>query len=152
MNSARIVAAVLSLSSALLAGQTPQQSATAEAQITSTLHQMYEAEKRHDLKFVLAHMSEDFAEVAGDGKIYYRSDIEARWKDVELRDYRLSDCIFKLMTSDAAYQSCNMEVEATFNGKPFPQRFRVTWVWTQQNGHWLIRFEQGTIPSEAKKQ
>lgn len=125
-----------------------------EQKINSTLHQMYEAEKRRDLKFVLAHLAEDFAEVAGDGKIYHRSDIEAGWNDVELKAYKLSDCVFRLMASDAAYLSCNLEVEATYKGKAFPQRVRVTTVWTpQQSGQWVIRFEQGTIiPESAKKE
>ncbi|HXY26106.1 MAG TPA: nuclear transport factor 2 family protein [Candidatus Acidoferrum sp.] len=122
-----------------------------QKQISSTLHQMYEAEKRKDLNFVLSHLSDDFAEVAGDGNVYHRSDIEAGWSDVTLKDYKLSDCIFKLMTRDAAYLSCRMEVDATYKGQPLPQRFRVTTVWTRQKGAWLVRFEQGTTIAEQKK-
>ncbi len=134
-----------------LTAQLPSNDTQAEKQITATLHQMYEAEKRRDLDFVLTHLADDFAEVAGDGKIYHRSDIKAGWSDVELRDYKLSDCVFKLMTADSAYLSCIMEVDATFKGQPFPKRFRVTTVWTRQNDNWLIRFEQGTIIPEAPK-
>ncbi len=63
----------------------------------------------------------------------------------------MSDCILKLMTRDAAYLSCMMEVDATYKGQPFPQHFRVTAVWTQRKGTWLIRFEQGTITPEQRK-
>jgi len=149
---AQVVAvAVLFLSSGLVVGQDSTKESADEKQITSIIHQMYETEKRKDLKFVLSHLADDFAEVAGDGGVYHRSDIEAGWNDVVLKDYKLSDCTFKLMTGDAAYLSCKMEVDATYKGQPFPQRFRVTTVWTRTKGKWLIRFEQGTTIPEPKE-
>ncbi len=152
---ARVVAvAMLCLASGILAlGQSPKEEAVIEKQITGTLHQMYEAEKRKDLTFVLSHLADDFAEVAGDGGVYHRADIEAGWSDVVLKDYKLRDCVFKLMTREAAYLSCGMEIDATYKGQPFPKHFRVTTIWTRQNGQWLVRFEQGTIipePAERK--
>jgi ketosteroid isomerase-like protein len=153
MTIARVVAVVslcVSLSS-LAGGQSSKEKVAVEKHITDTLHQMYQAEKRKDLKFVLSHLAEDFAEVAGDGGIYHRADIEAGWSDMTLKDYMLSDCVFKLMTRDAAYLSCKMEVDATYKGQPFPKRFRVTTVWTKHKDDWLIRFEQGTIIPEASK-
>jgi ketosteroid isomerase-like protein len=147
-----VVVAALCISSAgLAAGQSPPEESAVEKQITGTIHQMYEAEKRKDLKFVLSHLGDDFAEVAGNGNVYHRADIEAGWSDVVLNDYRLSDCLFKLMARDAAYLSCKMELDATYKGQPFPQRFRVTTVWTRHKGDWLIRFEQGTIIPEPSK-
>jgi len=145
------VTALCLLSGGPVVGQSSTKESVVEKQITETLHQMYEAEKRKDLKFVLSHLAEDFAEVAGDGGVYYRADIEAGWADVVLRDYKLSDCAFKLMTRDAAYLACKMEVDATYKGQPFPQRFRLTTVWTRQKGEWLIRLEQGTIIPEPPK-
>lgn len=153
MTIVRVVAfAVLFLSSVgVVAGQSAKESAAVEKQITATLHQMYEAEKRKDLKFIFSHLAQDFAEVAGDGKIYRRSDIEAGWNDVVLKGYTLLDCVFKLMTRDSAYMSCKMEVDATYKGQPFPKQFRVTTVWNRQQGKWLIRFEQGTMLPEPAK-
>jgi len=153
MTIVRVVAvAVLCLSSTgVVAGQSAKELAAVEQQITTTLHQMYEAEKRKDLKFIFSHLSEDFAEVAGDGKVYHRADIEAGFKDVVLNDYKLTDCIFNLMTRDAAYMSCLMELNATYKGQPFPGRFRVTYTWTRRNKDWLLRFEQGTVVPEPAK-
>jgi len=153
MTIARVIAVlVLCLSlSGLATGQNPKEGAAVEKRITDTLHQMYEAEKRKDLKFVLSHLAGDFAEVAGDGGVYHRADIEAGWSDMALKDYTLSDCVFKLMTRDSAYLSCKMEVDAAYKGQPLPKRFRVTTVWTKHKDDWLIRFEQGTIISEASK-
>ncbi len=132
-------------------GQSAHEKSEAEAQITNTLRQMYEAEKRRDLKSVLSHLAEDFAEVAGDGGVYHRSDVEAGWNDVSVKDYQLSDCIFNLTTRDSAYLDCKMEVDATYKGQPLPPRFRVTTMWTRHRGEWLIRFEQGTIIPERKE-
>ncbi len=148
----RVVAvAVLWVSSSgLIVGQTTAESAL-EKQITGTLHQMYAAEKRRDLEFIHSHLADDFAEVAGDGKVYRWPDIQAGFKDVVLKDYNLTDCIFKLMTSDAAYLSCKMDVVATAKGQPFPARFRVTYIWTRESKDWLLRFEQGTVIPEPAK-
>ncbi len=148
----RVVAvAVLCLSSVgVVAGQSAKESAAVEKELTGLLHKMYDAEMRKDLKFILSHLADDFAEVGGDGKIYRRSDIEASWNDVVLKGYTLLDCVFKLMTRDSAYVTCRLEVNGTYKGHPFPKEFRVTWVWTRQQGQWLIRFEQGTALPEAK--
>ena len=140
----------LLLSTLLVSGVTSHDESASQQQISGTLRQMYEAEKRKDLDFVLSHLSDDFAEVAGDGNVYHRSDIQAGWSDVKLKEYKLSDCIFKLMTKDAAYLSCVMEVDATYKGQPFPSRQRVTTVWSRQQRAWRIRFEQGTIIPEKK--
>jgi ketosteroid isomerase-like protein len=146
-----LTASVLLVTSVFAGGLSSQDESAPQKQVSDTLHQMYEAEKRKDLHFVLSHLSDDFAEVAGDGNVFHRSDIEAGWSDVTLKDYKLSDCIFKLMTRNAAYLSCVMELDATYKGQPLPRRFRVTWVWTRQNGSWLVRFEQGTIIPEQKQ-
>jgi hypothetical protein len=104
MTMARIVSvAVLCISlCSALAGQRTKEEEAVERRITDTLHQMYEAERRKDLKFVLSHLADDFAEVAGNGGVYHRADIEAEWSNVALHDYKLSDCAFKLMTRDSA--------------------------------------------------
>jgi hypothetical protein len=153
MTMAKIVSvAVLCISScSALMGQRTKEEVAAEKRITDTLHQMYEAEKRKDLNFVLSHLADDFAEVAGNGGVYHRADIEAEWSNVVLHDYKLSDCAFKLMTRDSAYLSCRMEVDAAYKGQPFPGRIRVTTVWTRHGGEWSIKFEQGTTIAEPSK-
>jgi hypothetical protein len=81
---------------AFVGGLSSQDEPASQKQVTGILHQLYEAEKRKDLNFVLSHLSDDFVEVAGDGNVYHRSDIEVASSDVTLKDYKLSDCIFKL--------------------------------------------------------
>ncbi len=153
MRSARFIAAVVLCCACALpsVAQTQQEQTRAEKEITAIVHQMYDAEMRKDLNFVLAHLAADFAEVAGDGGVYHRADIEAGWADVALHSYSMTDCIFKLLTRDAAYLSCKLEGDVTYKGQPLPKLFRVTTIWTRQKGEWLIRFEQGTIIPPASK-
>jgi hypothetical protein len=129
-----------------LAGVSPGQTdLDTEKQLLTILHQMYAAEKKHDLNFIRSYLSDDFAEVAGDGRVYHWKDIEGGFAEMELRDYKLSDCVTNLVTSDAAYMSCAMEADASFNGTPLPRLFRVTWLWTRAKDRWVVRFEQETV-------
>ena len=122
-----------------------QDAAQTETQLLTTLHKMYAAEKKHDLNFIRSYLSDDFAEVGGDARVYQWRDIEAGFPDMELREYKLSDCVTKLVTSDAAYITCAMEVDASFKGNPLPRLFRVTWLWTHAKDGWVLHFEQSTI-------
>ncbi len=134
------------------AGSTKVPDETAvQKEIMETLRSMYEAEKRQDINFVFEHLSDDFAEVAGDGKVYHKSDIAPVAKEMHLNEYSLSECHFKLMKPDAAYLTCDMKVDAEFKGQPLPSHFRVTWVWTHEKTGWLVRFEQATVIPEAPK-
>jgi len=151
MKIATIVAVALCFPPCILAAGQTHQEAAVEKRLTDTLDQMYQAEKRKDLKSVLSHLADDFAEVAGDGGIYHRADIEAGWANVVLNDYKLSDCVFKLLARDSAYLTCKLEVDATYKDQPFPRHFRLTTVWTRQKDEWLIRLEQGTIIPEPAK-
>lgn len=140
------VAVLCMLVVGVVAAQSEKESAAAEKQIKDTLGQMYAAEERRDLNFIRAHLADDFAEVAGDGRVYHWADIEAGFNDVVLKSYKLTDCIFKLTTPDSAYMTCRMDLEATYKGQPFPSSQRVSYFWTRQNKKdWLLRFEQGTI-------
>ncbi len=141
----RILNQAIALLCALTAVAPAQSTADTETQLLTNLRQMYEAEKKHDLNLIRSHLSDDFAEVAGDGRVYYWKEIESGFADMELREYKLSDCVTKLVTSDAAYLSCAMEVDASFKGNPLPRLFRVTWLWTRAKNRWVLRFEQGTI-------
>jgi hypothetical protein len=54
-----------------------QGDAQTETQLLTTLHKMYAAEKKHDFNFIRSYLSDDFAEVGGDARVYnwkrYRS-------------------------------------------------------------------------------
>lgn len=141
----RIFVFVVAFICAASAVSVAQSDADIETQLLSTLQRMYAAEKKHDLTFIRSYLSDDFAEVGGDGRVYGWKDIAAGFADMELRQYKLSECVSKLVAPGAAYLSCAMEVDATFKGNPLPRLFRVTWIWTRANDHWVVRFEQATI-------
>ncbi len=141
----RAVICVIALICAFTVVTPAQVDADTERQLLAILQQMYAAEKKHDLNFIRSYLSDDMAEVAGDGRVYHLKDIEAGFADMELREYKLTDCVTKLVTSDAAYLSCAMAVDASFKGTPLPRLFRVTWLWTRVKDRWRLRFEQATI-------
>ena len=129
-----------------LTGVLPAQSGTeTQDRLLSTLHQMYAAEKTHDLTTIRSHLADDFAEVAGDGGVYHWKEIEAGAADMQLRDYKLSDCVTTLIAPKAAYISCRMEVDASYKGIALPRLMRVTWLWSRAKDRWLLRFEQATV-------
>ena len=141
----RVLVFIVALICAVSAVSVAQSDAEIETQLLTTLNRMYAAEKKHDLNFIRSYLSDDFAEVGGDGRVYRWKDIAAGFADMELRQYKLSECVSKLVASSAAYLSCAMEVDATFKGNPLPRLFRVTWIWTSANDRWVVRFEQATI-------
>lgn len=141
----RIVICAIALICGLTVVTPAQVDADTEKQLLVILDQMYAAEKKHDLNFIRSYLADDFAEVAGDGRVYHFKDIEAGFADMELRDYKLSDCVTKLVASGAAYLSCAVEVDASFKGTPLPRLLRVTWLWTRVKDRWWLRFEQATI-------
>ncbi len=119
-----------------------------EKHLTETLHRMYEAEKRGDLAFILSQMADDFTEIGGDGLIYRVGDIKEHFHEVKLKSYSLQEMQFHQMTPDSAYVSYLLTVDATFQGKQFPGKFRIGTVWTRVDDKWLVRFEQGTVIPE----
>ncbi|MGZ4836225.1 MAG: nuclear transport factor 2 family protein [Terriglobales bacterium] len=140
------VIALLCLLTGISSAQT---NGVTEKQLLTILHQMYAAEKKHDLNFIRSYLSDDFAEVGGDGRVYHWKDVEAGFADMELREYKLSDCVTKVVASEVAYMSCAMQVDASFKGNALPRLFRVTWLWTRANDRWVVRFEQATIVPAA---
>jgi ketosteroid isomerase-like protein len=69
---------------------------------------------------------------------------------MQLCDYQLSDCLTRRLARDAAYMTCRMEVDASYQGTPLPRVMRVTWVWSRVKGRWLVRFEQATVVAAAE--
>ena len=124
----------------------PQASDTKlEKELLAVLRPMYAAEQRHDLAYVKSHLDPDFAEVAGDGNIYRFDAIEKGFADMQLNRYELTDCVARAMHVNAAYLTCKMEVDATYQGTPLPKNMRVTWLWKKSQSGWKVSFEQATL-------
>jgi hypothetical protein len=122
-----------------------------EQEITGILQQMYEAEQRRDLDFVLPHLTTDFTEVAGDGGIYHREDIIREWPNVKLMRFKISGFVFRQLSANVAYLSYRLDMNAQYKDQPFPASERVTTIWVMQQGQWRVCFEQGTVIPTAEK-
>ncbi len=111
---------------------------------------MLDAEKGKDTKVILDSLADDFTELGSDGGVYFKSDVAAAVPTVEVKDYKLSDLRFRLLTPDAAILMYRLEVDATVGGQAIPRLHRVSTVWTRKDGQWFARFHQGTpIPPAA---
>jgi hypothetical protein len=116
-----------------------------EKELLAVLHPMYAAEQRHDLAYVKSHLDADFAEVAGDGNVYGFEAIEKGFADMQLKHYELTDCMARAMDLNAAYLTCRMKVDASYQGTPLPKEMRVTWLWKKSASGWKVSFEQATL-------
>lgn len=118
---------------------------TLEKELLAVLHPMYAAEQRHDLAYIKSYLDTDFAEVAGDGNVYGFEAIEKGFADMQLKHYELTDCVARTMNDSAAYMTCRMNVDASYQGTPLPKEMRVTWLWKKSASGWKISFEQATL-------
>lgn len=118
---------------------------TLEKELLAVLHPMYAAEQRHDLAYVKSHLDVDFAEVAGNGNVYGFDAIEKGFADMQLKHYEMTDCIARPIDLHAAYLTCRMEVDASYQGTPLPKDMRVTWIWKKSASGWKVSFEQATL-------
>ena len=116
-----------------------------EKELLAVLYPMYAAEQRHDLAYVKAHLDEDLVEVGGDGNLYGFKDIEKGFADMQLKRYELTNCVARAVDVNAAFLTCRMEVEASYQGTPLPKDMRVTWLWKKSASGWKVNFEQATL-------
>ena len=143
----RVIKAVLALAyiSATLPIAAQSSDPKLEKELLAVLHPMYAAEQRHDFAYIKSFLNSDFAEVAGDGNIYAINAIEKGFPYVQLKHYDLTDCIAKEIAVNAAYLTCRMEVDASYQRTPLPREMRVTWLWKKSASRWKLSFEQATL-------
>ena len=143
----RAIKAVVALACLCTALPTVAQSSdpALEKELLAVLYPMYAAEQRHDLAYVKARLDADFAEVAGDGNVYGFDVIEKGFADMELKHYELTNCLARAMAPNAAYLTCRMKVDASYQGTPLPKDIRVTWLWKKSGSGWVVSFEQATL-------
>ena len=120
---------------------------TTEQQIIAYEKSMLEAEKQHDWEAIAKRLAPEFVEIAGDGNVYTKADVEKYFPEVKLIEYELRDIQFRALGARAALVMYKMDVNFTFQGKPGPAHMRVSTVWVQdtKSGQWLVMFHQATL-------
>ena len=118
-----------------------------EQQILAYEKSLLEAEKRHDWEALAKRLAPEFVEIAGDGNVYTKADVEKYFPEVKLIKYELSDIQFRPLGTRAALLLYKLDANFTFQGKPGPAHMRVSTVWVQdlKSGQWLVMFHQATL-------
>ncbi len=111
---------------------------------------LFEAEKRHDWPFIAKLLTDDFVEIAADGKRYAKPDVAAYFPDVQLHDYTMEDVRVQRVTADAVLVTSTVRVDASFRGTHIPSHSYVSTLWVRHGKQWKIVFHQVTpIPEPA---
>ncbi|HYX67754.1 MAG TPA: nuclear transport factor 2 family protein [Terriglobales bacterium] len=111
---------------------------------------LFEAEKRHDWPFVTNLLTDDFLEIAADGKLYTKPDVAAYFPDVQLHDYTQEDVRVQRIAEGAALVTSTVRVDASFRGQRIPSHSYVSTLWVRRGKQWKIVFHQVTpIPEPA---
>jgi hypothetical protein len=164
MNTCRVVTLLFLLAGACFAQQHDRFSAKEQAaQIIAAREQqafeqefaarersLFEAEKRHDWPFIAKLLTDDFIEIAADGKRYSKSDVAAYFPDVQLHDYQQEDVRVQRVAEGAVLVTSTVRVDASFRGTRIPSHSYVSTLWVRRRGQWQIVFHQVTpIPEPA---
>jgi len=109
-----------------------------------------EAEKRHDWPAVERLLTDDFVEIAADGKRYSKPEVAAYFPDVQLHDYTMEDVRVQRVADGAVLVTSTVKVDASFRGTRIPSHSYVSTLWVRRKGQWKIVFHQVTpIPEPA---
>ena len=121
-----------------------------EQQFAARERSLFEAEKRHDWPAVERLLTDDFVEIAADGKLYAKSDVAAYFPDVQLHDYQQEDVRVLRAAEGAVLVTSTVRVDASFRGQRIPSHSYVSTLWVRRGKQWKIVFHQVTpIPEPA---
>lgn len=164
MKTCRIAAVIFLLAAACLAQEHKEYSAKEQAkqiivareaqaltqEFAAREKSLAEAEKRHDWPFIAKLLTDDFVEIAADGKRYTKPDVAAYFPDIQLHDYKMEDVRVQRVTDQAVLVTSTVRVDASFRGTRIPSHSYVSTLWVRRRGQWKIVFHQVTpIPEPA---
>lgn len=103
-----------------------------------------DAQKRKDLEFFRNITTDDFLEVAPDAKVYSKDEMMQGINVVDLQNYSIYDAKVIPLTDDAAVVTYDAIVQMSIGDQHAPRYQHVSSVWVNQNGKWLLKFQQAT--------
>jgi hypothetical protein len=123
-------------------------SATANPSLTELLlskeKSLPDAQKRKDLEFFRNITADDFLEVAPDAKVYSKDEMMQGINVVDLQNYSIYDAKVIPLTDNAAVVTYDAIVQMSIGDQHAPRYQHVSSVWVNQNGKWLLKFQQAT--------
>ena len=103
-----------------------------------------EAQKRKDLDYFKNITTNDFLEVAADAKVYTRDELLEALNVVDLQNYSIYNAKVLPLDNNAAVVTYDAIVQMTVGDEHAPRYQHVSSVWVNQNGKWLLKFQQAT--------
>jgi len=104
-----------------------------------------EAQKRKDIAYLKSITTDDFLDVGPDGKIYTKDDVLEGMNQISLEDFSLYNVKVLSLTENAAVVTYDAVVHMTIGSEEAPRYQRLSSVWVNHQGSWLLKFQQATV-------
>ena len=100
--------------------------------------------KKKDAVFFKRTLTDDFLEVAIDGKVYGKTDVLEGVHIADVQEYSPYDAQVVPINDSAALVTYDCIVRMTLGEEPVPRYQHITDVWVKQGEDWRLKFQQAT--------
>ena len=104
-----------------------------------------EAQRRKDIAYLKRITTDDFLDVGPDGKIYTKDDVLEGVNEISLEDFSIYNVKVLSLTENAAVVTYDAVVRMTIGSEEAPRYQRLSSVWINHRGSWLLKFQQATV-------
>ena len=100
--------------------------------------------KKKDAEFFKSTLTDDFLEVAIDGKVYAKNDVLEGVHMADVQEYSPYDVHVLPINDSAAIVTYDCIVRMTLGEEPVPRYQHITDIWVKQSEQWRLKFQQAT--------
>ncbi|PYV95698.1 MAG: hypothetical protein DMG86_21375 [Acidobacteria bacterium] len=100
--------------------------------------------KKKDAEFFKATLTDDFLEVAIDGKVYGKNDVLEGVHMADVQEYSPYDVHVLPINDSAAIVTYDCIVRMRLGEDPVPRYQHITDIWVKQGEQWRLKFQQAT--------
>src|SRR6266550_4607121 len=100
--------------------------------------------KKKDAEFFKTTLTDDFLEVAIDGKVYAKNDVLEGVHMADVQEYSPYDVHVLPINDSAAIVTYDCIVRMSLGEEPVPRYQHITDIWVKQGEQWRLKFQQAT--------
>jgi hypothetical protein len=100
--------------------------------------------KKKDADFFKRTLTDDFLEIAIDGKVYGKNDVLEGVHMADVQEYSPYDARIVPINDSAAIVTYDCIVRMNLGEEPVPRYQHITDVWVKQGDEWRLKFQQAT--------
>ena len=100
--------------------------------------------KKKDADFFKRTLTDDFLEVAIDGKVYGKNDVLEGVHMADVQEYSPYDARVVPINDSAAIVTYDCIVRMTLGEEPVPRYQHITDIWVKHGDEWHLKFQQAT--------